>query len=51
MEGAGEAMGFLGENILSANLIEKKNSVTEMGRKNILLALCTLKNIAFVEKK
>ena len=29
----------------------KKNSVSEMGRKNILLALCALKMIVFIEKK
>ena len=29
----------------------EKNSVCEMGRKNILLARCALKNIVFIEKK
>ena len=29
----------------------EKNYVCEMGRKNILLALCVLKNVVFVEKK
>ena len=47
-------MGFLGKKFLSTNLIEKKNSISEMSRKNILLALYffrALKNIVFVEKK
>ena len=40
-------MVLWGEKILSSNLIENKYSVSEMGVKNILLAL---KNIVFVEK-
>ena len=48
----GGGYGFFGrKQFLSANLIEKKNYVSEMGRKNILLPLCALKNIVFAEKK
>ena len=36
--------------ILLANLIEKKCPSLKWAEKNILLALCALKNIVFVEK-
>ena len=47
----GGAMVFLGKQISVGKFDWKKISVSEMGRKNILLALCALKNIVFVEKK
>ena len=44
--------GFFRERqFLSENLIEEKKIVSEMGRKNVLLALCALKNIVFLEEK
>ena len=50
-KGGGGAMVFFGKQISVGEFDWNKNSVSEMGRKNILLALCSLKNIAFVEKK
>ena len=41
---------FLGKNFLSANLIENKFLYLKWAEKNILLALCALKNIVFVEQ-
>ena len=40
-----------GGDFLSANLIEKKILSVKWAEKNILLALCALKTIVFVEKK
>ena len=44
-------MFFWAKKILSANLIEKKCLFLKWAEKQILLALCALKIIVFVEKK
>ena len=51
LKGEGELCFFWGKQILSANLIEKKILSLKWAEKNILLGLCALKNIVFVEKK
>ena len=42
---------FLRENIFFWQMIDKKNSVSEMGRKKCSVSTLCLKNIVFVEKK
>ena len=42
---------FAGKKISIGKFDSKTNSVSEMARKNILLALCALKKYCFVEKK
>ena len=49
--GGGWLWFFLGKKISVRKFDWKKMSVSEMGRKNILLALCALKMIVFVEEK
>ena len=51
--GEGGGLWFFWEKKMSANLIEKKNSVCEMGSKkySVSTLICALRNIAFVEKK
>ena len=44
-------MVFWVKKCLSANLIEKQILSLKLAETNILLALCTLKNIVFVEEK
>ena len=44
-------MLFWGKKFLSPNLIEKKMLSMKRAEKNIMLELCALKNIVFVEKK
>ena len=44
-------MDFFGNKNSVRKFAWTKLSVSEMGRKNILLALCALKIIVFVEKK
>ena len=46
----GGAMFFWGKTFLLANLIEKKFQSLKWTEKKILLELCALKNIVFVEK-
>ena len=49
--GGGGLWFFWGKKFMSTNLIEKKNLSVKWTEKKILLALCALKNIVFVEKK
>ena len=50
LKGGGELCFFRKKIVLSANFIEKKFLSVKWAEKNILLALCALKNIVFVEK-
>ena len=47
----GRVMVFFGGKILSANLIEKKNSVSAMGRKKNSVSTLCLKKYCFSRKK
>ena len=51
LKGGGGLWFFLGKKNSVGKFDWKKNSVSEMGRKKILLALCDLKNFVFVGKK
>ena len=49
--GGGGAMVFMGEKYSVCKFAFKKILTLKWAEKNILLALCALKNIVFVEKK
>ena len=50
LKGGGGLWFFGGEKFLLANLIEKKNSVSEMGRKKYSVSTLCLKNCCFCRK-